>query len=127
MIGEGEEAFPDVIRVYQIWKSSGAPRGALLERLSEIPGVYVPAFFEPEYNADGTLAAMIPANDRLPKRIRKRIVPILPLPPEHFVVPSIDVIQNRVAVEIMRGCSRGCLEMSFCRRTRCSPPVWSTC
>ena len=81
-----------------------------LRALAGIEGIYVPAFYQVSYNDDGTLADFHPVDDAAPAIVRKRIVRDLDSAayPEAFVVPYTEAIHDRIVLEIMRGCTKGC-------------------
>ncbi len=120
VIGEGEEVFNEIIDAYQAWKRLTRPRQDLLLALSAIPGVYVPSLYRPLYNNDGTIERVDKLAEQAQLPILKRIVAHLPPPPTHFIVPNIETVHNRVPIEIMRGCTRGC---RFCHAGMVSRPV----
>jgi len=111
VIGEGEEVTLDVVRAYVQWQSGqgqGGARDALLRRLAEIEGVYVPSLYRVAYDEEGRVRAVEPEVPEAAQRVKKRVVPRLPAVPTKPLVPHLDVVHDRAMVEIQRGCTRGC-------------------
>jgi radical SAM family uncharacterized protein len=120
VIGEGEQVIHEIIDAFQSWRKSGSSREQLLTSLSTIMGVYVPSLYQVHYKADQTIDRVEKLEDRACYPVQKRIVPELPPPPTHFIVPNVETVHNRVPIEIMRGCTRGC---RFCHAGMVSRPV----
>ena len=113
-IGEGETQFYNLMDKYKEWKASGKSRNEFLEMAAELPGIYVPSFYDVAYHEDGTIASFTPNNMHAKVIIEKQIVMDVSNTyyPEKPVVPFIKATQDRVVLEIQRGCIRGC---RFCQ------------
>ena len=113
-IGEGETIYGDLIDLYKECKKSGKDRKDFLRAAAKLSGIYVPSLYEVTYKEDGTIAGFEPIEEGIPKVIQKQLVmdmthAVYPMAP---VVPFIRATQDRVVLEIQRGCIRGC---RFCQ------------
>jgi len=117
VIGEAEEAISKLLDVFRTFKGN---KKKLLEEAASLPGVYVPSLYEVSYHKDGTLASIAPKISQARLPIERQIVPKLLQPVTDPVVPHIRVVHDRGAVEIQRGCSRGC---RFCQAGMIYRPI----
>ncbi len=123
-IGEGEEALPELSRLYIRMKADGtySRRAFLFRAATELEGFYVPSLYRVEYGADGTVSSFEPVDDRVPRRVKKRVVEdfdhaYFPTSP---VMPYTEVVHDRIMLEVFRGCIRGC---RFCQAGMVYRPV----
>ena len=121
-MGEGEVVYFDLIDRYKEIKARGGSRTDFLEQAAQIPGIYVPGFYDVTYKEDGTIEAMTPNNPHAPQTVSKQLVMDMSDTwyPEKPVVPYLRATQDRVVLEIMRGCIRGC---RFCQAGMVYRPV----
>lgn len=122
ILGEGEEVNGEIMDVYKQWRDSGKSRVEYLEMISKIEGVYVPSFYDIEYNEDNTIKSFAPNRDGAPLKVKKRIIKDLDntFIPEKLIVPFMETVHDRIMLELFRGCIRGC---RFCQAGYIYRPV----
>ncbi len=120
-LGEGEDLTVEIVALYDRAKAENWSKERYLQEVSKLPGVYVPSFYRHEYNADGTLSAIVPLNGA-PETVTKRIVEDLDSAywPTKMIVPSTEIVHDRANLEVFRGCIRGC---RFCQAGFSCRPV----
>ena len=122
MIGEGEEVICELVSLYKEHKKQGFRKAAFLHEAAKIEGIYVPSLYEVSYHGDGTISSVSPKYDDIPVTIRKRIVKDMDKAPypKTLVMPFIQTVQDKITLEVYRGCIRGC---RFCQAGMVWRPV----
>lgn len=122
ILGEGEFVNNEIMDAYKLWKGSGRSKTEFLEQLAKLEGIYVPSFYDVTYNDDGTVKSVVPNREGVPPKIRKRIVKNFDecYAMDKMIVPFMDIVHDRIMLEIFRGCIRGC---RFCQAGYLYRPV----
>ena len=122
MMGEGEESMMEIMDLYREMKARGATKDEFLKEVVKIEGTYVPKFYDVSYNEDGTIKSFTKNLDSAPDKIKKRIIKDFDscFAPDNIIVPFMEVVHDRIMLEIFRGCIRGC---RFCQAGMIYRPV----